>query len=167
MSITNFIQGKQKLRILILGAYKPSKALKRLEKLRDCLIKKGFESAKLARDFPDDKQYSEDLDEHYTKKSRDLIANWAHVPIFIFFKKADNQGVATEIAYTCDTLQDKQSSCTAFFEGKLEDFSSQVKGSIKITKRVSYETFADDEELCNLAVGHSLKILDRLFYYLS
>lgn len=166
VSFTNYLQNKQKLKVLILGAYKPSTALKRLRELRVCMVEKGFLSTMLAESFPDSTCYSKDLDEHYTIKSRILISDWADVPIFVFFKKTDNQGVASEITYTCDNLSDKLSCCAVFFEGSLKNFSSQVKGSIKIAKKVSYETFSNDEELCNLTCGHSRKMLDRLFYYL-
>ena len=166
MAVNNYLQNKQQLKVLLLGAYKPPKALNRLQKLQVCMIGKGFASTMLAKNFPDATRYSEDLDEHYTMKSRTLISNWADVPIFVFYKKADNQGVASEITYTCGNLSDKLSCSAVFFEGSLQNFSSQVKGSIKIAKKVSYEIFKNDEELCNLAYGHSKKIFDRLFYYL-
>jgi hypothetical protein len=172
MSINDFLEGKQKLRVLILGAYRPEMAERRLERLRECLISKGFKSTRLAKDFSDVKKDSQDLDEHFTLKSRKLVEDWADVPVFVFFKKAsflrraDNQGVASEITYTCLKVDKKQSCCAAFFEGKLEDFSSQVKGSVKIVK-ISYETFRNDNDLCEMVAGHCLKTLDRLFYYLS
>ena len=141
--------------------------MKRLEKLRDCLTRREFEVTKLAKDLPNEIKYSEDMDEHYTIKSRKLIKDWAHVPIFVYFKNSDNTGVTAELIYTCQSLPEKQSCCAVFFEGRLEDFSSQVKGTIKITRKISYEIFNDDKELCDLAFGRSLKILDRLFYYLE
>jgi hypothetical protein len=156
---------KKKLRILLLGAYRPQNAQKRLIQLRDCMVGKGFESTRLAVDF-DDKEHCKDFDEYFTKKSRKLIKNWADVPIFVFFQNADNSGVAIELAYTCFKVLDKQLCCAAFFEKMLEDFSTQVKGTIKITKKISWETFNDDADLCGLAYGHSRKILDKLFYYL-
>ncbi len=120
---------------------------------------------KLAKDFPNDVKYSDDVDEHFTIKSQILIKEWTHVPIFVFFKKADNLGVNTELKYMCDLLLDKSSYSSVFFEATM-DISTLVKGSIKIAK-VSYETFECDEELCNLSYGHCIKILDRLFYYLN
>lgn len=156
---------KKKLKILVLGAYKPKKALERLKQLRDCMIRNGFESTRIAIDF-DTKKYSIDRDEHYTQKCRELIKNWADVPIFVFFKSADNSGVAVEIAYTSLKALDKQSCSAAFFEKKLENFSTQIKGTIKITKKISWETFKNDPELCKLAVGHSRNMVDRLFYYI-
>ena len=122
-----------------------------------------FEKTKLVKDFPDRRKFSDDVDEHFTKKSRLYIKTWAHVPIFIFFKNADNLGVNTELIYTCANSPDKGKSAVVLFE-KGMDISSQVKGSIKIA-RISYETFEDDKELCDLSFGHCLKILDRLFYY--
>lgn len=166
MSITTLQQGKQRLRILILGAYKPVEKLKKLENLRDCLIKRGFQVTRLAMDFPDKRKYDKDMDVHYTKKSRRLIRKWAHVPILVFFNEANNLGVANELAYVCQSLLDKQSCCVVFFESGI-DVGSQVRGSIKIAKKISYEIFKSDRELCDLAFGHALKVLDRLFYYLG
>ena len=69
MAINNYLQNKQQLKILLLGAYKPAEALNRLKKLQVCMMRKGFVSTMLAKDFPDATRYSEDLDEHYTMKS--------------------------------------------------------------------------------------------------
>jgi hypothetical protein len=157
-------QHKRRLHILILGPYRPKSHLKRLESLQDCLIARKFEMTKLVKDFPDRKKFSEDMDEHFTKKSRLYINTWAHVPMFVFFKDADNLGVNTELTFTCVNLPDKGKHAVVFFE-KGMDISSQVIGSVKIA-RISYEIFENDEELCDLAFGHSLKILDRLFYYI-
>jgi hypothetical protein len=160
----NLNQHKQKLHILILGPYRPKSHLKRLEALQDCLIAKRFEMTKLVKDFPDRKKFSDDMDEHFTKKSRLYINTWAHVPMFIFFKDADNLGVNTELTFTCVNLPNKGKHGVVFFEKGI-DISSQVIGSVKIA-RISYEIFENDEELCDLAFGHSMKILDRLFYYI-
>jgi hypothetical protein len=167
MAAEEFKQKKQKLRILILGAYRPENASKKLERLRNCLIKRGFKSTKLAKEFMDTTLYGQDMDEHFTIKSRKLIEEWAHVPIFVFFKKADNQGVASEITYTCLQLHDKQSCCAVFFEDKLANFSTQIKGSIKITRQISYEIFKNEKELCDLAAGHVSKTLDKIFYFIE
>jgi hypothetical protein len=119
---------------------------------------------RIVKDFPDEEKFSSDLDEHFTKKSRLCINTWAHVPVFIFFKDADNLGVNTELTFTCLDLPNKGKNAVVFFEKDM-DISSQVIGSIKIAK-ISYEIFESDKELCDLAFGHCLKILDRLFYYI-
>lgn len=155
-------QYKRRLNILILGPYRPKAYLRRLETLQDCLITQGFEMSQLVKDFPDDEKLSIDLDEHFTKKSRLCLNTWAHVPIFVFFRDADNLGVNTELSFTCLDLPNKTKNSVVFFETGM-DISSQIKGSIKIAK-ISYETFGSDKELCALAFGHSLKVLDRLFY---
>lgn len=155
-------QRKQKLHILILGPYRPKTCLRRLEALQNSLITQGFETSKLVKDFPDDEKLSNDLDEHFTKKSRLCLNTWAHIPIFVFCKDADNLGVNTELAFTCLNLPNKTNNSVVFFETSM-DISSQIKGSIKIAK-ISYEMFGSDKELCALAFGHSLKMLDRLFY---
>lgn len=153
---------KSKLNILILGPYRPKAYLRRLETFQDCLITQGFTMSRLVKNFPDDEKLSSDLDEHFTKKSRLCLNTWAHVPIFVFFKDADNLGVNTELSFTCLGLPNKTKNSVVFFETGM-DISSQIKGSIKIAK-ISYEMFDSDKELCALAFGHSLKVLDRLFY---
>lgn len=158
------MQGR--LQILILGPYAPKRALERLEILQKCLIGKGFSQTSLVKDFSDKETYSQDPDEHFTLKSQKLIKEWAHVPIFIFLKDADNQGVTIELTYTCVTLTDKQSCCATFFEGDWENFSRLMRGQVKLTKRVSFSDFDNDADLCDLAGGHALKILDRLYYFL-
>jgi hypothetical protein len=70
MSIAEYRLKKEKLRILILGPYRPEAALSRLENLKSSLIANGFKLAKLAKDFEDEPLYSQDFDEHYTLKSR-------------------------------------------------------------------------------------------------
>jgi len=148
--------------MLILGPYRPRVHLRRLETLKNELISQGFEMSRLVKDFPDEEKLSSDMDEHFTKKSRLCLNTWAHVPIFVFFKDADNLGVNTELTFTCLDLPNKTKNSVVFFETGM-DISSQIKGSIKIAK-ISYETFSSDKELCALAFGHSLKVLDRLFY---
>jgi hypothetical protein len=118
---------------------------------------------RLVKDFPDEEKFSNDLDVHFTKKSRFCLNTWAHVPVFIFFKTADNLGVNTELNFTCLNLPNNGKNAVVLFEKDI-DISSQVIGSIKIAK-ISYEIFDNDKELCDIAFGHSLKILDRLFYH--
>lgn len=125
--------------------------------------------AKLIRDFPDDVRYDEDDDIHFTMKSRLLIENWAHVPIFVFFKDGDNLGVGNELGYTCLELPMKTLVSVAFLETNL-DVGSQVRGTLKLGTRdqkLSYENFENDKDLCNLAFGHCRKMLDALFYYID
>ncbi len=153
---------KRRLRILILGPYRPKSCLTKIESLKNYLKATGFENTKLVKDFPDYEKFSEDMDEHFTKKSRLCINTWTHVPIFIFFRKADNLGVNTELTYTCLNFPNKGKQAAVFFE-KGMDVSTQVLGSVKIAK-ISYEIFENQKSLCELTSGHCLKILDRLYY---
>jgi hypothetical protein len=155
---------KQRLNILILGPYRPKSCLSKLQKLQDHLRNVNFVSTKLVKDFPDNQKFSNDIDEHFTKKSRLCINTWAHVPIFVFFKEADNLGVNTELTFTCLNLPNNGVQAAVFFEQGL-DVSTQVRGSIKIAK-ISFEIFSSQNELCQLAFGHCLKALDKLYWYL-
>ena len=122
----------------------------------------------MVKDF-DMVRYDSDYDIHFTRKSRWRIKNWAHIPIFVFFKNADNLGVGNELAYTCLKLPTKTSNSVVFLERSL-NVGSQVRGTIKLgaeDQKLSYMHFEDDKKLCNLAFGHCIKKLDRLFYYLG
>lgn len=169
MSFPDLRDKKNKLKILILGAYRPPKMLQRLEKLRECLIEKHFLLARLVKDFPDNLRLDDDDDIHFNKKSHFLLEGWAHVPLFIFFLKGKNLGVGNELSYTWLRLPMK-TSCSAVFLEKNIDVGTMVRGSVKSAKRdnkLSFETFKDDKELCRVAFGHCRKVLDRLFYYID
>jgi len=51
---------RQELHILILGAYIPENVKKRLERLRTCLIERGYSNTYLVADHPDDNKSDED-----------------------------------------------------------------------------------------------------------
>lgn len=72
--------------------------------------------SQLVKDFHDDEKLSIDLAEHFTKKSRLCLNTWAHVPIFVFFRDADNLGVNTELSFTCLDLPNKTKNSVVFFE---------------------------------------------------
>ena len=162
--LKDFKDKKRELKILILGPYRPPPALQRLETLRDCLINRKFNQVKLAKDFPDEIEYNEDLDIYFTKKSYRLIEEWAHVPVFIFLKNGDNTGVTSELIHLCESVKTKVPYALVLVERKLK-LSSLISGPIKIQK-ISSESFKDDEELCNLAYGHCINALYRLYYYI-
>lgn len=150
---------KRKLKILILGPYRPKPCLTNLESLQKHLQAAGFLETYLVKNFPDTDKLSKDIDEHFTIKSRLCINTWAHVPVFVFFKSADNLGVNTELTFTCVHLPNKGKNAAVFFE-KGMDISTQVLGSVKIAK-MSYEIFDDQKELKSLVFGHCLKTLDK------
>ena len=169
MSLNRLQERKAKLKILILGAYRPKNVLKRLECLRDCLIRRKFDSARLVKDFPDTKRFDEDDDIHFTKKSRWFMNHWAHLLIFVFFSKGENLGVGNELSYTCLKLPIKTSYSAVLLEASL-DVGSQIRGTVKLgakNQKLSYENFQNDKELCDLSFGHCRKVIDQLFYYID
>jgi hypothetical protein len=169
LSLSDFLQErKRKLKILVLGAYRPNSILKRLERMQQCLINRKFESTKLVKDFPDKKRYDKDSDIHFTKKSRQLMENWAHLLIFVFFLEGENLGVGNELDYMCLKIPMTIQHSLVLLESGI-DIGSQVRGTIKLAQnqKLSFEYFQSDTELCTLALGHCRKVLDRLFYYLD
>lgn len=153
---------KSKVRILILGAYKPKKMKERLEQLRNALIIRGYENTKLMMDFSDEQRYSDDDDIHYTKKSEDNIHNWAQILIFLFFKEGENEGVASEFKFTCIEVSDKMDTILLLHE-KGKKPSTQVEGPRKESKiRVGY--FDSDKDLIEITEGYCWNFTRKIFY---
>lgn len=157
---------KKRVKILLLGPYRPKRVLKRLENLRDCLVRRGFSSTKLVKDFPDRRCLHKDDDVHFTRKSRWCMRSWAHVLVFVFFSEGANLGVGNELSYLCLKLGGITSHSVVLIEKGL-NVGSQIRGTVKIDSKLSYEVFIGDNELCDLAFGHCTKTLHNLFYFLD
>jgi hypothetical protein len=100
---------RQNLHILILGAYIPENAKKRLEILRTCLIERGYSNTYLVADHPDDNTSDEDWNIYWERKSNELMRD-SDLNLFVFFADCSNEGVTDELAYFCSKIQ-KFSGC--------------------------------------------------------
>ena len=142
---------RQELHILILGAYRPENAKKRLDKLRDCFIERGYSNTHLVADCPDDDEHDENQSVYWERKSNDLMLN-SDLNLFVFFANCKNEGVTDELAYFCSKIK-KFSGCYVVFEDSYErDVSSRIRA--KVERCVLYNTTikdGDDAELCDAA----------------
>ncbi len=157
-----FEKKKEKIKILILGAYRPSPFKRRLQTLRDYLEKKKYRTARLAANLENETKFHENLDAHFSMKSDFLIKNWADSLLFVFFKGADNSGVSTEFKFTCLEAREKLGVSVVFSEKDL-NLSTQIKGPIRIHKVLADE-FANDEELCEKSIGYCTEFVYRLYW---
>jgi hypothetical protein len=159
---TAFAEEKKTKKILILGPYKPPSAKERLIRLRDCLLAHGYESAKIAEDFPNIPKYDKDPDKHFTLKSRDRIKNWADALVFVFMCEANNLGVWSELQFTLDFIKEKIHYSIELHEQGV-DLSSQTRGPLKISRMYSNE-FCSDIKLCDLAMAFCTNVVYELLW---
>lgn len=160
-----FEKRKKAIKILILGAYRPSSFLGRLRNSKTCLINHKYLETKLVEDFPDTPRLHNNPDIHFSLKSKHLIKNWAEALIFVFFGGgADNSGVATELEFTCLTVQDKLDRSLVLSEKGLA-LSTLTKGSIRIHK-IDADNFHNDTYLCDIAIGYLTNYVLQLYWSL-
>jgi len=142
---------RQELHILILGAYKPESAKKRLERLRDCLSERGYGNTYLVADYPDDNKSDENWSVYWERKSNELMLH-SELNLFVFFANCSNEGVTDELAYFCSEIK-KFFGCYVICEDSYEsDISTRIKA--KVERCVLYNTTIEDgndAELCDAA----------------
>jgi len=140
---------RQELYLLILGAYRPENAKKRLEELRNCLIERGYINTYLVADYPDNNKSDKDWNIYWERKSNELMLH-SDLNLFVFFANCRNEGVTDELAYFCSTIK-KFSGCYVVFEDSYEsDVSSRIRA--KVERCVLYNTTikdGNDAELCD------------------
>ena len=152
----DFEERKKRLKILVLGPYKPPSAKKRLVDLENCLQARGYSNAKRVEAFRNVPKYDEDPDKHYTLKSQDKIKNWAEVLIFVFMRKANNLGVWAELQFTIYFVKNKiRNSIELHEEGTA--LSTQTRGPLKISRMISNE-FGNDRQLCDRATAFCINV---------
>ncbi len=145
---------KRDLSILLLGHYKPSKVLKRLEKLRDYLRSNGYHNVFLVKDIADNGRYSNDDDEHFLLKSQ-FNMQIADIIIVVFFKDGEKTGPEIELGFLSNTLRDRCWRCAIFCEKSyMKKASSMLKGNIKISMiRARYFDDNKDKQLYDATLG--------------
>jgi hypothetical protein len=148
---TSYGDRARRVRILILGAYRPEAALKRLEKLRDCLRRRGFRTTLLVKDLPDEEKFHDDPNIHNLLKSKDAIGNWAQIAIFVFFRNTDNVGVGIEFEFCVATIKERLPNSIVMVQEGLRP-SSLLRGEIGDCKLTS-GAFFDDRDLCEQVEG--------------
>ena len=140
---------RQELHILILGAYRPENAKKRLERVRNCLIGRGYSNTRLVADCTDNNKSDEDWNIYWEGKSNELMLH-SDLNLFVFFANCSNEGVTDELAYFCSEIK-KFSGCYVICEDSYaSNMSTRIKAKVK--KFILYNTKienGDDAELCD------------------
>ena len=145
-----------------MGAYTPSKFGKRLDLLKRCLIKHGFKDAKLVADFPDKPRFHpKSWKIHFKRKSFHYIVKWAQVLLFVYFKGPSHMGVTRELSHMIDKAIEKTGSSAILRDNRLK-LSVMIGADIEDHRILEYD-FADDEELCEVAVGCCRDLVYHLF----
>lgn len=162
----NLLEKKPRLKILILGPYRPKSALGRLEDVKEHLISKGYESTKLAKDF----ELSEKTEQAVFEMSRKLMGNWADALFFFFFEEAIGKskiiGVYDEFVTLCESIEYKIDDSVVFIDKSIyKELSMMFRGRVTCFKgksdlKVSFLESQDDAR--KMAEKHALNILTKL-----
>ena len=140
---------RQELHILILGAYRPENAKKRLEKIRNCLIERGYGNTYLVADYPDNNKSDEDWNIYWERKSNELMLH-SDLNLFVFFANCSNEGVTDELAYFCSEIR-KFSGCYVICEDSyVSNISTRIKAKVeRCTLPNTRIEDGNDAELCD------------------
>jgi len=154
---------KNRLFILILGAYFPTDVQDRLIRLKSCLQKEGYSNAFLVKDLSDPpKEPGEEDDEYIARKSHFWLGR-ANVLLFIFFCKGKNEGVATELGLATEMLQPRLVKRAVFYEERcVKKLSRMITGIPKLALMDQYY-FSNDDTLCRKARTACFQALHSLF----
>ncbi len=138
--------------ITIYCSYYPKTTLKRMEKVRDCLIKRKFKNTKLVKDyrgrfFP---SLSKDPEVRIIQRSRHCL-KVSDLNLIIFTFVGIDSGITTEFHYSIQKKFNFLLYCEEDEEGNIAG-SSLIRGRLKeLSKSFIRFSKEDDEELCDLA----------------
>jgi len=152
---------RQELHILILGAYRPENAKKRLEKVRNCLIERGYGNTYLVADYPDNNKSDEDWNIYWERKSNELMLH-SDLNLFIFFANCSNEGITDELAHFCSEIR-KFSGCYVICEDNyVGNISTRIKAKVKrcTLPNTDIEN-GNDAELCDAAYAFAETMIVR------
>lgn len=144
---------RQELHILILGAYRPKNAKKRLKRLRNCLIERGYSNTYLVADYPDNNKSDEDWNIYWEMKSNELMLH-SDLNLFVFFANCSNEGVTDELAHFCSEININKfmASYVICEDSYVNAISTRIKAKVKrCTLANTNVEDSDDAELCDAA----------------
>ncbi len=152
---------RQELHILILGAYRPENAKKRLGRLRNCLIERGYSNTYLVADYPDNNKSDEDWNIYWERKSNELMLH-SDLNLFIFFANCSNEGITDELAHFCSEIR-KFSGCYVICEDSyVGNISTRIKAKVmRCTLATTKVEGGDDAELCDAAYAFAEMMIAR------
>jgi hypothetical protein len=165
----NILELKDRFLLTIFGSY-DNNALVQLNRLKECLVEKGFVKCRLVSDyrFPTKKR-NEDNDQYFRRKSIYWLEN-SDSCIFVFLHDSNNEGVAYELKHTCDHLESKLTTCLVVIESKCVKYStSLLRGSVtNLVKqqKINRRFFKGESQLCKFCSSAAISFMKEGRYYL-
>jgi hypothetical protein len=152
---------RQELHILILGAYRPESAKKRLEKLRNRLIERGYSNTYIVADYPDNNKSGEDWNIYWERKSNKLMLH-SDLNLFVFFANCSNEGITDELAHFCSEIR-KFSGCYVICEDSyVGNISTRIRAKVvRCTLANTAVEDGNDAELCDAAYAFAEMMIVR------
>lgn len=165
----NILKLKGRLLLTVFGSY-DNEALIQLNRLKECLVKKGFARCRLVSDYPfPTKKSNEDNDQYFRRKSIYWLEK-SDSCIFVFLHDFNNEGVAYELKHTCDHLESKLTTCLVAIESKCVKYStSLVRGSVTDLvkqRKINRRFFKGESQLCKFCSSAAISFMKELRYYL-
>lgn len=159
------LEVKDRLRVVILGPYRPSVAKKKLIWLRNQLIRNGYSKAALVEDLDyRPRKSDEDPDMYFTEKSNYYIEHYSDVLFFVFLCNGDLSGLTRELSYVCYRVPDRIKKCVVFFQQRCyEKISTQIRGIVKGFLKMSQRFFKDRQALLDDASASCFEYLFTLY----
>ena len=156
-----WFESKKKIaNILILGPYGECKP--KLIGLRNYIISRGFENAKLVIDFPDEKYDEIKEDIYFLEKSKNYIKEWAEILLFVIDQECNNDSVLAEFFYTVESVNHKI-KFTAILASTQRYLGRLLRGTIQL-HRVRLREFSDIGELNRKGYSAAFNMLQNMKY---
>ncbi len=160
---------KSKFLLVILGSYN-KKALVELNKLRDCLVSKGYKKCRLVSDYTFPKKKRKETDDQYFHRKSVYWLENSDACIFVFLNSVNNDGVAFELHHTCDHLETKlETSLVAIDSRSTRYTTSLLRGKLAnliAEQKINQRYFHDSKQLCAFSSSASISFLKKRRYYI-
>jgi len=154
---------KDRLQIVIFGAYRPDEAFTRLNSFKEFLQNNGFPGARLVADLDTPEKIDGETDPEYILRKCRFWMEHADAVFFTFFNEARIEGVSSEFTFFIDLLFDRIWHAVVFSEPN--DLSMMIQGNIDLWKPDLKQTsFSGDDDLYKFALGYLVDFPKRLFY---
>ena len=154
---------KDRLQVVIFGAYKPPASMVRLVNFRNHLRTMGYTCSSIVEDFDIPKQEDgQPLSEYFLFKCQFWLEN-ADVVLFVFFKEGRQEGVATEFTHLINYLKGRMWRAVVFTENT--DLSTMIRGRLTLfNSEIKQTDFDGDADLYEKATGLLIDYPKKLFF---
>jgi hypothetical protein len=165
----NILEFKDKLIITLFCSY-DSTALTRIDRLKSCMVQKGYSRCKKVSDYSYPiKRVNEDMDQYFLRKS----INWleqSDACVFVFFAGVNNEGVTFELKHACDCLQNRlETSLVAIESSSSRISTSLIRGTITnlvMQQKLNRRFFKTEDQLCRFCSSAAISFVKTRIFYL-